>query len=321
MSETASIEKNITYFTKYKTEFVSKNDNNRFLIKLIVGINKLNLIERLVVYLSFFGAFIFIIYLMSKCNVKYKLLKKRHQQYGFYISYKYERRLRNFNQNIFLFLANTFRQRCNSSSSSSRSNKNLKALSTKPYSKLDIGHFNEIFEIEKFDTNFELPSIEITEIKEENAPSNQTNENVSIKSSEFNFLKTYLNNKKINSFSYKRLKPQPSDADSFCKNSLSLLSNNESSSSLNFFKSYSSLNKIFTSKNKQNSKQSQVTTEKSSLFSSSSSSFPLPTILITDTTSMHTSIIDLENFEPDNYSIRFTSSQSLLNYYFQEQTT
>jgi hypothetical protein len=305
------IENNITYFTKYKTEFFSKNDNNRFLIKLIVGINKLNLIERLVVYLSFFATFIFIIYLMSKCNVKYKLLKKRHQQYGFYISYKYEKRLRNFNQYIFLFLANTLRQRF------SRSNKNLNALSTKPYSKLDIGHFNEIFEIEKFDSNFELPSIEITEIKEEN----QTNENASIKSGEFNFLKAYLNNKKINSFSYKRLKSKQSDNDSFCKNSLSLLSNDESSSSLNFFKSYSSLNKIFTSKNKQNSKQSQVITEKSSLFSSSSSSLPLPTILITDTSSMHTSIIDLENFEPDNYSIKFNSSQSLLNYYFQEQTT
>jgi len=309
-----SIEKNLTHFAKYESEYLTQKDNNCFLIKMIIGINKLNLIERLFVYLSFFGVFIMVIFIMSKCNKNFSLIKKRHQQYGFYINQKYEQRLSQLNQNILLTITKIFQRRF-------KLNENKKVLSTKPYSKLDIGHINEIFEIENFDSNFELPSIEITEFIKDNNVSNEINENVSIKTGEFSFLKKYLNKKKVNSFSYNRLKSKGYDAaspNSFersSKNSLSLLSNNDSNASSNFLKNNFSMSKIFFPKNK--SKTLLMETESSSLYSSS---LQLPIILITDTSSMHTSIIDLENFEPDDFKNKISSSQSLLNYYFQDES-
>ena len=154
-----------TNIWKHKTEFFKESANSFFAVQVIVGLNKLNLIERLLVYLSFFGSLVLIIFIMSKCNKYFLLIKKRHQRYGFYLNQKYEQRLEKLNQNIFLFASNLLKR-------GFKANTKPKVLTKQIYSKLDIGHNNEMFEIEHFDSSFEVTSIQnrddnfLTNIKE-----------------------------------------------------------------------------------------------------------------------------------------------------------
>ena len=124
----------------------------------------------------------------------------------------------------------------------------------------------------------------------------------------------------FNTLNYKRLKSNWSDTDSIGsfeeRRNATLLNNKASSLDKNSgFLSYSSLlTRTLKRKINKSSKMSLIEPEKSSLYSST-----LPIILITDTSSMQTSIIDLDTFEPDDEKFKFNSSHSLLNYYFENR--
>ena len=228
-------------------------------------------------------------------------------------------------------------------------------ISTKtPFLHLDTGHFNEMFEHDsKSNSVCDIPSLVVTEnddTVDERKSLRDSHENVSLGSENYNFIKAYLTGRRLNSFSYKQLakrgksgKPEIGRATSMDaeqrKKSTSLFltsskskskdnthsSSNEEvrSSSPSLFKSYSSIVKIFKSKSStlSSSSSSHLTTTTTTATPSDAHSllnYSLPMILITDTSSMHTSIIDLDTFEPDEAQ-KFNSSQSLLKYYFEER--
>ena len=301
-SSTIFSEKNQTQLLRL--HLISTTHYQNFLVRLIVGISQLNLLERFIVYISFFGSFILLIYVLSKCNKKILILKKRRQNYGFYLSQKQETKLTRLAQRMHFYVAGFFHK----TSQHRRKTKTNDQVIVVSYSKLDMGHDNELFETD----SYELPSIEIKDFAKENLKLSVSDLS-SIKSNG-NFLKAFLFQHTSNSLSYRKLSSNWSDSESNssfeekCKASLLVMSKSASNqTSISSF-----MPKIFT--RKRQNLVLKTESDKSSLNSSS-----LPLILITDTSSMQTSVLDLETFEPESRQNKLTTSQSLLNYYFEDR--
>ena len=331
------------------------NAHDNLVYKLILSVQKLNRLERLIVYVGFFILFLLFIFALSKLYKQIKLVKQRYNKYGYLINPKLELAFLNLNRRLktkkYIVIENIKRRyNCNKSREANRNasyiriedlnrDKLFKNL------KYDFGHCNEIFEME---------SILDTEVSNESTINNNNNNNnndsqtQSINETDFNIstsdnnqntkhkinnVKNYIDSIRANKFFYKQFKNVECDDatsqeinvnKSNNKIFFNLLDENRKSSLASDF-SFDSLtfikNKIknySTMSNKSKKPKSTSMSCKSELsLAVQTTSAAVPLILVTDTSSMHTSIVDLDSFEFE--SLNLNSTESLLKYYLEEK--
>lgn len=224
---------------------------------------KLNLehkLIRLTVFIGFFLLIVLIILIMSKIYIFIRLIKYRYRFYGFYINPNYERLISGLNR--------TFSKTNIATSLSKKFNcKNENQMKNLRINYRDCGHINEVFQAEDLLTNEIRPSLNNNEIY-----SIKRNKKKNFKEI---FFKNFVFKKRFKkSFDYMKLE----NASSYSLNSTAStrISNTRSFFSTSF-SSYSFQ-------------------DNSSLLAESTliSSIKLPVILVTDTTSMNTIIVDLD---------------------------
>jgi len=252
---------------------------------------------RLASFLVFFLLVILVIFLLSKLYACLYGAKKRKKRYGYYFNNKLETILADFGTKVKY-------EKLKLEVKITKNNQS-KANTTNTVFSNDTGHINE-----SFDPYNELVIIDDISVSKS---SNYELKNKP-KKTPANFLTRCLETKRINSFDYEKFSNE-NDSESifdfptkqtklnmmekfFKKNII----NRETSMPL-FTISNSSSSR--SSKSKSSTSSSGIDLSFSNSFSGhsvNSTSFELPIILITDTSQMSTSIIDLETFEPENYT-------------------
>ena len=314
---------------------------------------KLNRLERLIVYVGFFILFFLFIFALSKLCKNIKLVRQRYNKYGYLINPKLELAFLNLNRRLKTkksIVIENIKKRYNFNKSRA-TNRNASYIRIEDLNrdklfknlKYDFGHCNEIFEME---------SILDTEVSNESTINNNIHNNdsqaQSINETEFNIstsdnnqktkhkinnVKNYIDSIRANKFFYKQFRNVECDDTTSQEINVNKSSNNfffnlldeNRKSSLTSDFSFDSLtfikNKIknySTMSNKSKKPKSTSMSCKSELsLAVHTTSAAVPLILVTDTTSMHTSIVDLDSFEFE--SLNLNSTESLLKYYLEEK--
>jgi len=254
-------------------------------------------IKRFLAFLSFFIAFILFIFISSKFYSSLNRMKTRKKRYGYYFNMKLEFFLSDLKNRI----------KYKKIKENNLTHASSKSVAVPLYEK-DLGHVNQ-----SFDTHNELVIID--------SPTSsiiQDSNELEEKREKKNFITKYFDQKRINSFEY----------DKFIDENDSLIfdnSNKNMNTIIKYFKRSKSKQKnesfklfeIMSHKNNSHSEENSYIQFKktkslsnssgfnesySSSSTNNSTTFDLPVILITDTTKMHTIIIDLDSFEPEKLS-------------------
>lgn len=267
---------------------------------------------RLACFVTFFIVSVLFIFLLSKLYACLRGMNKRKKRYGYYVNHKLERVLADFRNKLkYEKLKYEVKSTNNNNNNSNNTNK-----VTTLYDH-DMGHVNE-----SFDPHNELVMIDEHPVKNA-VPSERKQE----KNRLANFIANYFETKRINSFGYGEFSNENDSLNEFSTvHSIkhtkldmikkifnkSKLKSETSSSSIPLFtisdgnssrsSSQRSNNTVTSFIDLKNSKSSLSSSGFNSFSSQSVSSvaFELPVILITDTSEMSTSIIDLDTFEPEN---------------------
>lgn len=285
------------------------NTKNAFFVNHHETQSSIHKLKRFAYFLSFFILFILVIKLLAKLYACAHRMKCRKKRYGYYLNFKIETYMSEFRNKL------KYKQLSISNNLLSRSCKGAPQVSPPPPPTTyphDSGHINESYE----------PNLEQL-LYEEPVRAQMTSQTNRAKK-KANFLATYLETKRINSFEYEQFIDDDSESrksSSFLlkhfkrpqlKHETSLPLFTISKTNQKFLKKLDRSTTSFISFNKSRSDSSAASSPTSTTCSdtnsvmtnstaSTTTAFEIPVILITDTNKMQTSVVDLETFEPETH--------------------
>ena len=290
-----------------------RKEPHQLLIRHIEHLTNLSRAARCIAFVAFLASFVLLILLLSKLRAQIEAVKRRRTRYGFFFNARYEYMLLScLDKFKFDFYANwtylimlgkkltTAQVKVVTAEATPIEIKPIKFLcnAVDSYAVRDVGHENETFDF----TEPANPNKHLLDIEEQDLVRFYEK-----KSKPPHFWQSYLQQKRANSFQYKKLREEEfirMNRSSDALHNVGL--NKQATKSLSFpiLNIGQRVRSILAAKLKK--PKSLVRLEnlrKSAKIShlSTSMSFQLPTILITDTSKMHTSVINLDTFEPEKH--------------------
>ena len=294
---------------QFKSDFNQRKEPHQLLIRHIEHLTNLSRAARCLAFVAFLASFVLLILLLSKLHAQIEAVKRRRTRYGFFFNARYEYMLLSCVDKLkFDFYAHwsylimlgkkltTAQVKVTAESTTPIELKPIKFLCNTIVR--DVGHENETFEL----TEPANPNKHLLEIEEQELVRFYEK-----KSKPPHFWQSYLQQKRANSFQYKKLRDEEiirMNRSSDALGNVGLTKQTTKSLSFPLLNIGQRVRSMLAAKLKK--PKSLIRLEnlrKSAKIShlSTSMSFQLPTILITDTSKMHTSVINLDTFEPEKH--------------------